>query len=165
MRQLIWEAAIVVVLLVAIGGLALHNLAVAGSDGVDRPAAVTERAVAKQAVDVTSDAPFAPEIDPAEFDRLTAAGVAVVDFTAAWCPACRALEPTVDRLAGVYRDRAFIGKLDIDADGGRSVAARFGVRGIPTLIFLREGREVDRTVGVLGEAALSAKIDRLLGEE
>jgi thioredoxin 1 len=148
MRQLIWGVAILVLVLVAVGGLTAYSRVTAKVQA-DAPSAEAE----------ASDA---PEIAPTDFAKLTAEGLAVIDFKAVWCPACNALAPTVDRLAGEYRGRAFIGKLDIDAPGAREIAGRFGIRGIPTLIFLRDGDEVGRVVGLAEESALKAAIDRLL---
>lgn len=163
MRRLIWEVAILVLLVVAVGGLTAHNRAAAKSPAEAQSCAVP-RGEADASAPAESEASGAPEIDPADFAKLTAEGPAVVDFKAVWCPACRTLGPVVDRLADAYRGRVFIGKLDVDAEGAREIAARFGIRGIPTLIFFRDGEEAERVVGLAEESDLKAAIDRLLAK-
>lgn len=70
----------------------------------------------------------------------------LVDFWAKWCPPCRALAPTIDRLARETRTGSLIAKLDVDE--ARSVAREHGITSIPTLIIFRNGAEVDRLVGI-----------------
>lgn len=90
-------------------------------------------------------------------DILATPGLVVIDFWAVWCGPCRILSPTVDELAAEYEGRAIIAKCNVDdAD---DVAARFGVRNIPTLVFVKNGVMVDRTVGVVPKAELRAKIE------
>lgn len=84
----------------------------------------------------------------------------MVDFGASWCPPCRALAPIVDELAKEYEGRALVGTLDTDAN--QQTAARFGVRGLPTLLFFRKGQVVDAIVGAQPKAKLAAKLDELL---
>src|SRR5437868_11261278 len=67
----------------------------------------------------------------------------LVDFWAAWCAPCRALAPTIDSIAEEYKGRVKVGKLDVDANG--STAARFNIRGIPTLLVIKRSEE--RRVG------------------
>lgn len=69
----------------------------------------------------------------------------LVDFWAAWCGPCRMIAPMIDQLAGEFAGRAIIAKLNVDENP--VTASRFGVRSIPTLLIIRDGREVDRIVG------------------
>jgi thioredoxin 2 len=76
----------------------------------------------------------------------------LVDFWAPWCGPCRMVEPAVEKLARDLAGRLKVAKLNTDEEP--SVQARFGVRGIPTLILLEGGRELDRVTGALPEPAL-----------
>jgi thioredoxin 1 len=108
---------------------------------------------------VSSDVPV--ELTDANFAPMTASGVVLVDFWAAWCPACTMQGPTVERLAGQFAGRALVGKLNVDAN--RATAAKFGISAIPTLIIFRDGRKVRQLVGVQSEAGLAAALQKALG--
>ena len=87
-------------------------------------------------------------VTDATFDRVlsgTAAPV-LVDFHADWCGPCRMMEPILDNFAGAKAGQLLVLKLDTDANPG--VAGRYGIRGIPTLIAFRHGRETGRHTGV-----------------
>lgn len=84
----------------------------------------------------------------------------VVDFWAEWCGPCKQIAPIVEQLAEEYADRVLIGKCDIE--DSIDSAAEYGVRGVPTLLFFKDGKLVDRNVGSTTRDALVAKIDALL---
>ncbi len=86
-----------------------------------------------------------------EADVLKASEPVVVDFYADWCGPCRMMTPVVEQLAGEYAGKVTIGKLDVDVN--QDIAIRYGVMGIPTLGFFRDGKLVDRLVGYPGGAA------------
>ncbi|MCH5173826.1 MAG: thioredoxin [Bacteroidales bacterium] len=88
---------------------------------------------------------------------LEAPGLLVIDFWATWCGPCRILSPTVDELAEEYEGKATIAKCNVD--DCEEIASRFGVRNIPTLVFIKNGEVVDRSVGVVPKADLQAKIN------
>lgn len=84
----------------------------------------------------------------------------VLDFWAAWCGPCRMLEPTVEELAQEYEGKALIGKVNVDENP--QIAMEYGIRSIPTLLFFKDGKLVDRAVGVLTKAQLTQRIEDLL---
>ena len=83
----------------------------------------------------------------------------VVDFWAAWCAPCLMVAPTLEKLAAEMKGKVKFTKLDVDSN--RSIAGQFGIQGIPTLIFFRDGKAVDQRVGVSSEADLRAAVERL----
>ncbi len=93
-----------------------------------------------------------------EQDVLGAAGGVLVDFYADWCSPCRMMAPVVDQIADEYGDRLTVGKLDVDAATG--VAMRYGIMGVPTLGFFRDGRLADRLVGYPGPSGVKAFVEK-----
>ena len=87
----------------------------------------------------------------------------LVDFWAAWCAPCRMLTPTVEAIAEKYQGKARVVKLNVDENVDSS--SRYGIKGIPTLILFRGGKEADRVVGVPSNARdfISGMIDKQLG--
>ena len=83
----------------------------------------------------------------------------LVDFWAAWCPPCRAIAPTLDELAAELGDSARIVKVDIDQNP--ELVEQYGIRSIPTLVFVKDGAEADRIVGTSGKDDLLARLDAL----
>src|SRR5215213_6703025 len=82
----------------------------------------------------------------------------VLDFWAEWCPPCRALAPTFEELAQRYEGRARFLKINVDENS--AVPSRFGIKGIPTLVFFDGGREVERVVGASGKESLARIVDK-----
>jgi len=80
----------------------------------------------------------------------------VVDCWAAWCAPCRAIAPIVDQLAKDYTGKVVFGKLNVDENP--ETAQRFGVMAIPTLLVMKNSKEVDRVVGIVPKSELEAKI-------
>ncbi|MCZ7644480.1 MAG: thioredoxin [Planctomycetota bacterium] len=84
-------------------------------------------------------------------------GAALVDFWAEWCGPCKMIAPTLDELAGEYKGKLKIAKLDVD--GNAETASKFGIRSIPCLILFKNGQEADRLVGAHNKAQLKQWID------
>lgn len=96
-----------------------------------------------------------------EFDAVVqSAPVAMVDFWADWCGPCKMLTPTVEALAEHYGDKVLTGKVNVDEEP--ELARRFGIMSIPTVVFLQNGKEVDRKVGVMPPQAFTDVLDRYL---
>ena len=93
-----------------------------------------------------------------EFDSaVEQAPLAMVDFWADWCGPCKALSPVIESLAEQYEGKALIGKVNVDEE--RGLAIRFGVMSIPTVVFLKNGREFDRKVGTMPAAVYTEVLD------
>lgn len=84
----------------------------------------------------------------------------VVDCWAAWCAPCRAIAPIVDQLAKQFSGKVVFGKLNVDENP--ETAQRFGVMAIPTLLVMKDAKEVDRIVGVQPKDQLEAKITKFI---
>jgi thioredoxin 1 len=96
-----------------------------------------------------------------EFDSLLATeSLLVVDCTATWCGPCKLLAPRIDQLADEYKDRAKVFKLDIETN--RPVAKRFGITGIPAVLFFKQGELVETMVGVKPYEEFSSAVNRYL---
>ena len=81
----------------------------------------------------------------------------VVDFWAEWCGPCRMVGPVVEELAKDYDGKAVIGKVNVD--NNPQTAMKYGIRSIPTILFLKNGEVVDRSVGAVPKATLAGKLD------
>lgn len=101
------------------------------------------------------------KVTDTDFDTVVQGpGLVVVDFWAEWCVPCKAIAPVLEELAADYGGRLHVAKLNVDEN--RQTPARFGIRGIPTLLFFRDGARVDQLIGNLPKAQIRAKVEALL---
>ncbi|GJM21455.1 MAG: thioredoxin [Planctomycetota bacterium] len=111
---------------------------------------------------MTTPTPGTPDVltlGDADFDAaLTSADrPLLVDFHATWCPPCRALAPTLERLAVSHADRVRVGKVDIDDNP--ALVERFSIASVPTLLLLRGDELLERITGNVGAAELAARVE------
>ena len=84
----------------------------------------------------------------------------VIDFCATWCGPCRMVAPIIEELANEYEGKVTIGKRDVeDAD---DIAAEFGIRNIPTIVYMKDGKIQDKIVGAASKSKIDEKIQALL---
>ena len=104
---------------------------------------------------------MALEITDANFDQLITEGKpVVVDFWAEWCGPCRMIAPIVEEISKEYADRAVVAKCDVDNSPG--VAAKYGIRNIPTVLFFKDGKVADKQVGAVPKNNFLTKLNALL---
>ncbi|MDE6046818.1 MAG: thioredoxin [Alistipes sp.] len=84
----------------------------------------------------------------------------VIDFWAEWCGPCRMVAPIVDELAAEYEGKVVIAKCDVEEND--EITMKYGVRNIPTILFLKGGEVVDKQVGAVSKDVLKSKIENLL---
>lgn len=82
----------------------------------------------------------------------------LIDFWAEWCGPCRMVGPLVEELSKEYEGKAIVGKVNVDHNPGLS--ARFGIRNIPTIIFVKNGEVVDKSVGAVPKGQLVEKLTK-----
>jgi thioredoxin 1 len=95
-----------------------------------------------------------------ESEVVTCSKPFLLDFWATWCGPCIAIAPHVEALANDYVDQIKVGKLDVDHNG--TIASRFGIRSIPTLILFKNGKAVDQIIGGVSKIKLEEMIKRHL---
>lgn len=100
------------------------------------------------------------ELRQDNFKEVTQNGISLVDFWAPWCGPCRMLAPVIDELAEEFAGRANICKVNTDEE--EALGAEFGIRSIPTILFMKNGEIVDQIIGATTKAVLSDKLNALL---
>lgn len=105
---------------------------------------------------------MAIEITDANYEELVVKSdkPVMIDFWAVWCGPCRMIAPIVEEMSGEYEGKAVIGKVDVDSNP--NIAMKYGIRNIPTVLFVKGGEVVDKQVGAAPKQSFTAKLDALL---
>lgn len=105
---------------------------------------------------------MALEVNDNNFDEVVmkADKPVIVDFWAEWCGPCRMIAPVIDEISKEYSGKAIVAKCDVDESP--SVAAQFGIRSIPTVLFFKDGKVADKQVGAVPKKNYADKLDALL---
>ena len=107
-----------------------------------------------------SDSPEPLALNQTNFAEETSEGVVLVDFWAEWCGPCKVIAPTIDELARDYEGKAVIAKVDVDSNP--ELAQKFGIRSIPNLKILKDGKVVDEIVGVANKKQIEKALEKQL---
>lgn len=105
-----------------------------------------------------ADSELIEHLTAQNFDHKTKKGVVLVDFWADWCMPCKMMAPILNEVAEATDGTATIYKLNVDEQ--QQVAAQYGIRSIPTMILFRDGKEVERIIGVKSKEAVIASINK-----
>lgn len=101
------------------------------------------------------------EITSKNYDELVAQGKPLVlDFWATWCGPCKKIGPLVEELASEYEGKAIIGKVNVEDED--ELASKFGIRNIPTVLFMKDGKIVEKQVGACSKSVLEDKLKAVL---
>lgn len=93
-------------------------------------------------------------------DVLKSDKLVVIDFWAEWCGPCKMIGPIIDEIGEEYQDKVVVGKVDVDNNNEATV--KYGIRSIPTVLFIKNGEVVDKVVGAGAKSLFTGKIDKLL---
>lgn len=99
-------------------------------------------------------------INEEEFNNTIKNGVSLIDFNAPWCAPCRAQGPIVQQLSEQFEERAVIAEMNIDEN--QQTAMKLGIQSIPTLAIFKNGKEIQRFIGLQSQGTLSAAIEEVL---
>lgn len=91
------------------------------------------------------------DLNSANFDAVTSQGLVLVDFWAEWCGPCKMMHPIFDRMAKKYRHIKFA---RVNVDQNQNISMKFGVQAIPTFIMFKDGKQVERMMGAVGEPGI-----------
>ena len=105
---------------------------------------------------------MALEVNDSNFEELVINSTkpVLVDFWAEWCGPCRMISPLVEEISKEYSEKALVVKCDVDSNPG--VAAKYGIRNIPTILFFKDGKIADKQVGAVPKSSIAAKLDALI---
>ena len=108
-----------------------------------------------------SDAVKSVTVDTFDQEVIKSSNLVMVDFWATWCGPCKIVAPVVEELAKEYEGKVTFVK--VNTDENQDLATKYNIRGIPTLMFFKEGNIADQVVGAVPKAQLKSKIDSLMG--
>jgi len=102
------------------------------------------------------------EVNDANFDQevLKSEQPVLVDFWAVWCGPCKAIAPIVDNIAAAYAGKLKVTKVNVDQNG--ATPSRYGIRGIPALLFFKGGKVADQIVGYVPQNVIEEKVQKLI---
>lgn len=104
---------------------------------------------------------MALEVNNANFEEVIGSDKPVlIDFWAEWCGPCRMVGPIVEQIADEFGEKAVVAKCDVDNNS--DISEKYGIRNIPTLLFLKNGEVVDRLVGAVPKAKIEEKLNALV---
>ncbi|MEZ5104895.1 MAG: thioredoxin [Draconibacterium sp.] len=105
---------------------------------------------------------MAIEITDANFEELVVKSdkPVMIDFWAVWCGPCRMIAPIVEEMSGEYEGKAVVGKVDVDSNP--NIAMKYGIRNIPTVLFVKNGEVADKQVGAAPKQVFTKKLDALI---
>lgn len=102
------------------------------------------------------------EINDSNYEEIKAQGKPIVlDFWATWCGPCKKIGPYIQELAEQYADQVIVGKVNIE-DEADDLVAEFGIRNVPTVLFIKDGEVVDKVVGAAAKSKFEEKIQAML---
>lgn len=101
------------------------------------------------------------ELDESNFDSTIAQGVSMVDFWAPWCGPCRMVAPIVEELAVEYNGKVNVCK--VNTDENQDIAVKYGIRSIPSILFFKNGEQVDTIVGAVSKQTFEQKLKNIIG--
>jgi len=100
-------------------------------------------------------------INDENYEELASKGMPmVIDFWATWCGPCKKIGPDIEALAAEYEGRAIVGKADVEE--AEDLAADFGIRNVPTILFIKNGEVVDKVVGAAPKSTFEEKLKAIL---
>jgi thioredoxin 1 len=113
---------------------------------------------------MTNEAPWLLHLDEKSYDEALVAtdGVMMVDFWAEWCGPCRAVAPVLEDLARSSNGAVTLAKVNVDDNPG--LAARYGIRSIPTVLFVKDGKVRDQLIGAVPKSQIQKKLDSLTAQ-
>src|SRR5574344_2209101 len=104
---------------------------------------------------------MAIEITDATLEEVLATDkLVIIDFWAEWCGPCKMIGPIIEQIGEEYKDKVVVGKVDVDDND--EAAAKYGIRNIPTVLFIKNGEVVDKVVGAGPKKLFTDKIDKLI---